>query len=446
MNILRRFCTNKYLGSKENSVFFSKYIKQEDNKLLFTTTKDIKKNEILFYFGSDFFLTNKEYVNADNRQETQKIDIKIDEIMKNIKKNIPKVGKINNNLLSNTTQLLKIVVQIGLIYKNKLQVNEDFKNIIINEINDDNHFSKNPLFWSQELSSSIYSDIFLEKYETYMSYLIVLYEYFAEKFDYFLSEVEFFKIFTYIRKNISPLNTEDPSALNRYIIFSPFISKFSISSHLNNCNINTFYNFMEDDSLVYFTYNNNKIEDNLILNFGNIDNKELILKYSKISTGPNLNDYYELSNNIDSEQFQLTTNYDLKLKMLRTNIDPDFETDTIILYKHKFNKDVFNTLRILFLTDLEIYNNSEIPKYTYSKFSNVINRQNESLVLNYLEAKIKSEIKVIEKKLKKIDFEKLEHIDSKENVQLMREICDSDMEILLANLAFIDTYKLKLIE
>lgn len=197
-----------------------------------------------------------------------------------------------------------------------------------------------------------------------------------------------------------------------------------------NCKLEGEFIPVEGESFVVVRAIENIAKDEeLTINYGDYSNNDFLMKFGFLNK---TNKFNELKIELDYEGFLDYTEqqFDLKRKILRTL--ENISLEEIGLYSHKINEDIIKMLRIYFLTNDDIMNNTEISTYMWRDFKNMISRENEKKICEFMIKSLTNILKVYrDNKKKYVIFDGFKNEDEMSLDTLDDKIKDLDLKNML---------------
>lgn len=215
-----------------------------------------------------------------------------------------------------------------------------------------------------------------------------------------------------------------------------------------NCKIEGQYLPVEGESIV-IVRSVRPIEkgEELTINYGDYGNSDLLMKFGFLAKN---NPFNELRVELNYDGFLQFTDqqFELKRKILRTHDNINLEE--IGLFSNRINEDILKVLRIYFLTNEDIYQNTLIGSYLFRDFKNQVSKENESRICDFmmqtlnqiLQTYLQNKEKWVDyadlgfKSLDEITLQSLATKEIEKNTKDMLQFCLEEEELLKKNLEF----------
>ena len=244
-------------------------------------------------------------------------------------------------------------------------------------------------------------------------------------------------------------NTPKSYSKDYVLIMSPIVDLLN-HSFKPNCRIEGEFNQLEGESFVVVrAIDDIEKDQELTINYGDYPNNDFLMKFGFLCKK---NFFNELKIELNYDEYLEYTEqqFDLKRKILRTI--ENITLEEIGLFSNRVSEDIIKMLRIYFLTNDDIMNNTEISTYLWKDFKKVISKENEKKICEFMIKTLKklSENYQISKK-KTVKFEEIgfknademtldiieERIKDK-NLRNMLQFCLEEEEIINNNLNFFE--------
>ncbi|EGR32441.1 SET domain protein [Ichthyophthirius multifiliis] len=410
-NVLQWVCDNKKtirfrLFSEIELKSINDPLKNINKGLGLVSQQEIQAGSEVFLVSTEKSITGLELVGSDR--------IKAYEINDSVTKIASKYYEKNPYQFYYIQNVLKIITQLNVHSKFETMQLYPYADYLLKYFLDNaNEIPKNPLYWDTNTIKGIYSSYLASLISsTHSQFQSITEDLYNNRLFGFVFQ-DFCNYMSIVRSRNLNFLPEQPKHfdINSVVIMTPVVDWIN-HSFQPNCRVTGTYFEHENESYVCVKAIKDILPgEELTLNYGNMPNYDFLMKYGFVNQ---INEFNEFGLNLNFDNYLEYTSQQFELKQKIFKIQKDFTLDRFVIYQNKINKDLLRTLRIYFISDQDVFNNTEISTYMFNDFDKQISTQNEVQLCKYMINILNQEKqKYIKNRQSTLDYNKIERQDKK---------------------------------